>query len=335
MPFRKKLTFITVVYWFLLVYITAALVWWFISLHQQNSEMTLLRIAQLDKTSPDFSQRLEEANDFRRRKEAQYIGEGAMFMLLIFVGAIFVYRATRKQLQLGQQQQNFMMAITHELKTPIAVTRLNVQTLQKRKLNEEQKQNILDKTLLETDRLNDLTNNILLASRMDEGKQVQHKEEVDFGKIIRDMAAQFEMRLPGRVFNVEMSGSLTLPGDLLLLKIMLSNLLDNAVKYSGDQTLIGITATSANNQLGLQISDEGPGIPEGEKKKVFGKFYRMGNETTRHAKGTGLGLYLCQRIVNEHGGRISILDNVPAGTIFKVTLPLTPGSHLKSYKSET
>lgn len=326
MPFRKKLAFITVVYWFLLVYITAALVWWFISLHQQNSEMTQLRIAQLDPSAADFQKRLAEANDFRSRKEAQYIGEGAMFMLLIFVGAIFVYRATRKQLQLGQQQQNFMMAITHELKTPIAVTRLNVQTLQKRKLNEDQKQNILDNTLLETDRLNDLTNNILLASRMDVGKQVQHKEEVDLEKIIRDLIAQYEMRLPGRVFEVEISGSLKLSGDQLLLKILLSNLLDNAIKYSEDDSIIGIKASLVANHLVLLISDQGAGIPASEKKKVFGKFYRMGNEATRQTKGTGLGLYLCQRIVNEHGGRISIQDNEPSGTIFKVTLPLVSGT---------
>jgi len=321
MQFRKKLAFITVVYWFLLVYITAALVWWFISLHQQNNEMAMLRIAQLDKTASNFNEKLFQANDFKRRKDAQYIGEGAMFMLLIFVGAIFVYRATRKQLQLGQQQQNFMMAITHELKTPIAIARLNVQTLQKRKLNEEQTRNILDKTLLETDRLNDLTNNILLASRMDGGKQVQHKEEFDFEKVVRDLVSALEMRLPLRTFILKLTSPLFISGDELLIKIMLSNLLDNAIKYSEQESPVAIEASYSGNQVVLKIADNGTGIPDVEKKKVFEKFYRMGNEATRHTKGTGLGLYLCQRIALEHGGKISIQDNQPIGTIFKIILP--------------
>jgi signal transduction histidine kinase len=334
MQFRKKLAFITVVYWFLLVYITAALVWWFISLSQQNSEMAMLRIAQLDKTAPDFGKKLLEANDFRRRKEAQYIGEGVMFMLLIFVGAIFVYRATRKQLQLGQQQQNFMMAITHELKTPIAVARLNVQTLQKRKLNEDQTRNILDKTLLETDRLNDLTNNILLASRLDGGKQVQHKEEFDFEKVIRDLVVSMETRYPERNFEVRLAGPLLFSGDQLLIKIMLSNLVDNAVKYAEKGTPISIEASASGHQLVLQILDNGSGIPDSEKKRVFEKFYRMGNEATRQTKGTGLGLYLCQRIAVEHGGKISIFDNTPTGTILKIILPKAEGFLAKSNKSE-
>ena len=139
--FRKqRLAFITLVYWFLLIYIIAALVWWFISLEQQNNLMYSYRVTELNKDDPSYSQKVALLQTERQRKTAQYVGEGSTFLLLILLGAVFVYRATRKQIRLSQQQQDIMMAVTHELKTPIAVTRLNLETLQKRKLDEQQQE---------------------------------------------------------------------------------------------------------------------------------------------------------------------------------------------------
>src|SRR5215204_1708963 len=117
---RKTLALITGIYWVLLLYILAALVWWFISLEKQNREMTVLRLKLESPDNPHYNTLKKEAYELQRRKDAQYIGEGTIFMLLIVVGAVFVYRATRRQWQLSQQQQNFMMAVTHELKTPIS-----------------------------------------------------------------------------------------------------------------------------------------------------------------------------------------------------------------------
>src|SRR5437763_1711049 len=130
---KQRLVFITLAYWFLLIYVVAALVWWFISLENQNQQMFAYKLEQLNKSDRSFQQNLTQINDERTRKTAQYIGEGVTFLLLIFLGAVFVYRATKKQIIVSQQQQNFMMAVTHELKTPIAVTRLNLETLQKHK----------------------------------------------------------------------------------------------------------------------------------------------------------------------------------------------------------
>ena len=117
---RKKLTVITIVYWFLLTYIVTALIFWFLSLVRQSTQMSEYKLLQLKKDAPDYNTRVNEIEDEERRKIAQYIGEGSTFLLLILVGAVFVYQATRKQILLNTQQQNFMMAITHELKTPIA-----------------------------------------------------------------------------------------------------------------------------------------------------------------------------------------------------------------------
>src|SRR5438874_3599512 len=137
---KQRLAFITLVYWFLLIYIVAALVWWFISLENQNAQMFIYRLAQIDKNDPAYNQKLAQIQNERKRKTTQYIGEGSTFLLLILIVAVFVYRATKRQILLSHQQQNFMMAVTHELKTPIAVVRLNLETLQKYKLDEAKQQ---------------------------------------------------------------------------------------------------------------------------------------------------------------------------------------------------
>src|SRR4051794_27650923 len=102
---KQKLAFITVVYWFLLIYIVAALVWWFVSLENQNTQMFKYRLALIDKNDPAFNQKLRQIEDERKRKTVQYIGEGATFLLLILIIAVFVYRATKRQIILSHQQQ--------------------------------------------------------------------------------------------------------------------------------------------------------------------------------------------------------------------------------------
>ena len=118
----------------------AAWVWWFISLQNQNNQMRMYKSMQLNKDDVSYIQKLNSINEEHKRKTAQYISEGITFVLVTLVGAVFVYRSVRKQFLLDKQQQNFMMAVTHELKTPIAVVNLNLETLQKRKLDEEKQQ---------------------------------------------------------------------------------------------------------------------------------------------------------------------------------------------------
>jgi signal transduction histidine kinase len=128
-------------YWFLLAYILAALTWWFIALNNQNHQMASYKLNELNTESTHFEEYAGKIKEAEKRKTAQYIGEGTIFFLLIMAGAVFIFGAVRNQLKQSQDQQHFMMAITHELKTPIAVAKLNLETLQKRKLDEEQQKN--------------------------------------------------------------------------------------------------------------------------------------------------------------------------------------------------
>lgn len=318
---QKKLTYITVVYWVMLLYTMAALVWWFIALQRQAAEMAELRMAQLSPDDPSYERRMREEIAFKTRKNAQYIGEGLIFFLVIVVGAVFVYRATRKQLQLVKQQQNFMMAVTHELKTPIAVTRLNLETLQRRRLDEERQKMLLQTAIIETERLNDLANNILLASRMDGGESVDFSERVDLCRHASDLVRQFAVRYPGRKIEWMQTDACMVGGDELLLRILISNLLDNAVTYTPENCPITVSVKRSGSNAILEVADTGAGIADGEKTKIFDKFYRMGNEETRSAKGTGLGLFLCRKIVLAHKGSIDVRDNQPHGCVFIVQIP--------------
>lgn len=315
----KKIRVIFLLYWILLAYILAALIWWYIALTNQNSQMTEYKIHRLKKDEAGYAKQYEEILDEEKRKKTQYIGEGVTFFLLISAGAIFVYRAVKKQLQISQQQQNFMMAITHELKTPIAVTKLNLETLQKRKLDETQQQRLLSNTLQESNRMNSLCNNLLLSSQIEAGGYRITAEKLEVDVLLEDCTKDFVTRHTERSFITQLEDNVQIEGDALLLRMAFNNLLENAVKYSQRDTKITVSLTRNKNQAVITIADQGPGIPDEEKKKVFSKFYRLGNEATRKAKGTGLGLYIVKKIVEAHNAAIAIENRLPSGAAFVLT----------------
>lgn len=319
---RKKLMKIGVMYWFLLIYITSALGFWYYSLEKQNIQMSNYRLNELKMDDPHYLEKVDQVNDERSRKSNQYMWEGLTFVVLIAIGAFYVYKAFRKLFNFQSQQQNFMMAITHELKTPIAVAKLNLETLLKRDLPAPQKQKLLENSLNEINRLNNLTNNILVSSQLEVQRYQSIKDEIDFSNLVDVCVGGFETRFPDRNWKVDIEHGMNVYGDALLLEILVNNIIENAIKYSPKESIITCNLQKLNNNAVLEIIDEGVGIAANEKKKVFSKFYRVGNETTRTTKGTGLGLFLCHKIAKDHRGMIKIKDNSPRGTNFTISLPL-------------
>ena len=327
-PSKKRLRRTTFIYWMLLFYIIAALTWWFISLEKQNTRIAQLQYKSLEmeKDSLSVIQWAEKASTLEKetnRNTGKYISEGFTFLLLIFIGAIFVYHSLRRQFKLQQQQQNFMMAVTHELKTPISVARLNLETLQKYTLDPEKQKKIITTTLDETARLNFLTNNILTTSQLEGYGYNTTKEELDLSTLLKDCLKDFRDRFPDRIIKEAIETDADIKGDPLLLQMLINNLLENAIKYSPKEGTITAMLKKNNsgtsvNTVELQIKDEGPGIAAEEKKKIFDKFYRIGNESTRKRQGTGLGLYLCRMIVKSHNGDISVTNNETQGSSFVV-----------------
>jgi two-component system sensor histidine kinase CiaH len=316
----KKIQLIFVIYWILLAYIIAALIFWFTALMQQNQQMTTFKLQRLKSEDVNYTEQYLRIEDEKRRKTAQYIGEGSIFLLLILAGAIFIFRAVRRQFRQSLEQQNFMIAITHELKTPIAVTKLNLETLQRRKLDEMQQQRLIHNTVQEANRLNTLCNNMLLSSQIEAGGYRGVDEEVSFTNIVSECCHEFSTRFPERRLQQEIAEDVFVIGDQLLLQIVVNNLVENALKYSPKDSPVTVVLEKKSNIAVLKVIDNGAGIAREEKKKVFQKFYRIGNEATKRAKGTGLGLYLTKKIINTHKGTINIGDNPGGGSIFAVSL---------------
>lgn len=320
----KKLRSVFILYWLLLAYILAALVWWFIALDRQNKQMAQYEVLQLNQRDNSYEASADKIRNLHKRKTAQYAGEGAIFFLLIVVGAVFVYRAVRRQLKDSQEQQNFMMALTHELKTPIAVAKLNLETLQKRKLDDQQQQRLLQTTLQETNRLNALCNNMLLSSQIEAGGYRITDEETNFSELVNTCVQDFTTRFPQHTISFSIKEELFVQSDRLLLQMLVNNLVDNAIKYSPRELPVIVSLHEENNKVVLQVKDQGKGISNDEKLKVFTKFYRVGNPATKAAKGTGLGLYLAKKIAAQHNANISVTDNTPSGAIFTVVFNASP-----------
>ena len=323
----KKFRIVTIIYWLLLFYIVAALVWWFISLEKQNKIMWELRYNtiyshQKTLTTEQITQQVNIIDNEKRRNTQKYIAEGITFLILILIGAGFVFSAVRRQFRLQQQQQNFMMAVTHELKTPISVARINLETLQKHHLDAEKQKKIIQMTLQETSRLNSLTNNILVSSELEGGGYRLSKDDLDFTLLVKDCLAEAKNRYPERNFNEQIEQEIEVAGDPLLLQMMINNLIENAVKYSSREKPITCLLKKNDSTVRLNIIDEGAGISGAEKKKIFEKFYRTGNEATRKTQGTGLGLYLCRKIARDHNADILVTNNTPSGSNFAITFYL-------------
>lgn len=318
-PSRKGLRNATIVFWILLCYIIAALVWWLISLEQQNQAIHQLKKEKITLANKQANQTsVENIDRSQRRGTIKYIAEGITFLLLILFGAVYIYRLVRRQFKLQQQQQNFVMAVTHELKTPIAVARLSLETLQKHQLPEERKEKLMATTLQETMRLDTLINNILIATQLDADAYKTVKQELDFSALVENVVYQFSIRYPDKVVETSIASGIMLKGDAVLLNLLVSNLLENAYKYAEKTTAIKCTL-KRTDKIFLSVADEGMGIADAEKEKVFERFYRIGSEQVRTTKGTGLGLYICKKIVQGHGGYVTVQDNAPKGSNFTVS----------------
>lgn len=320
--------FFTTVHLLLLTYIIAALVFWGLSLQKQSGYIYQAQLDNLNEkvdstiTPLEYHTKLQAIEKKRNSRTNQYIGEGSTFLLVILIGAAVVYSSFRRSMRLSRQQNNFMLSVTHELKSPIAAMKLNLQTMERHKLEEDKKKLLVERCVHEANRLNDLCNNMLLASQMEGRQYIPSKEKIDFTELVEKNVQDYATRYPGR-FMLTDNADAMLIGDRLLLEMAINNLLENAVKYTPSNKLVKVTLVEKNKNVVLQVIDEGPGIPDNEKKKVFNKFYRVGNEETRKSKGTGLGLYLTSKIVKQHKGKISIADNIPHGCIFELSLPLS------------
>ncbi|WGQ12086.1 HAMP domain-containing sensor histidine kinase [Pedobacter gandavensis] len=252
---------------------------------------------------------------------AMVMGEGSVFLFLLCVGAYFLHQSIKKEDRLREQQQNFLLSVTHELKSPLAAIKLSVQTIIKRDLDKARQTSLLNNSLKDIERLDDLVENMLLATKIENGSLSFPKEEFDFSELVTKVTDRLQIHSCGceQVITLSITPGIKVVGDQFSLSSVVTNLIENAVKYSGPCAEIDVELTVKDGHPFLRVADKGPGIPDQEKMLIFDKFYRVGNENVRKSKGTGLGLFIVKEVLQMHDADISVRDNVPHGAIFEIT----------------
>jgi K+-sensing histidine kinase KdpD len=303
-------------------YILLQFLWWEVLLVKQNDKIISEKQKLVELTSTSEKQLKEDLRILHHKKKMQtvmIVCEGTVFLLLLLFGIFKIKHAYDKETFLNSQQKNFFLSITHELKTPIAATKLQLQTLQKQKLSEIVQQELITNALLETERLNMLIDNVLLASRLETDEFVIKKEKQNLVEFIDSILKRYyKTELNNGELKFTPMQDVYLKIDVNTFPSIITNLVDNAFKYSKTKKDVQIKLENRNNTIILSVSDQGCGISETDKTKVFSKFYRAGNEETRNSKGTGLGLYIVNYILNKHDAVIKVQDNKPQGSIFEI-----------------
>jgi two-component system, OmpR family, sensor histidine kinase CiaH len=316
MPIKKSRNL--ALFYVLVVYICFQFIWWEVLLVKQTREIhdEKKKLTALSSTDAEILKR--DLAGLKRTETVRIymiVGEGTVFLILITLGIIRVLKTYKRETELAQQQKNFLLSITHELKSPIASAKLQLQTLQKHELDAETRARLITNAVSDTERLQALVENILMSASLDIKDDLLRKQDLNLSELAENT---IQFNVPETIkakLDLEVQKDVFLNADPIAFPSIILNLLENADKYGGD-TRIKFELKKSGNTVVLIVSDNGPGIPDKEKEKIFEKFYRSGEEETRKAKGTGLGLFIVKRLTEQHNGKVSVKNNSPSGTTF-------------------
>lgn len=313
-------------------YMLLAFGWWIVLLITKNDDAFQAK-SQLLKIGLVAEEKIQSEEDFLKypaylalsqeyqKQKWMILGEALVLTISLCLGFWLINRGYNKEVMAAKQRRNFLLSITHELKSPIASIRLVLETILKRTLSIDQTQKLGSNALKETDRLNKLVNDLLLSARLESTYEL-HRTEIDLQLLLKELVDQMRTKHPQATFNLHVGEEeLFFYGDHTGVSSVVLNVLENGVKYSLPPAHIDVTCESDDAGIFLKVKDQGLGIDEKEKKNIFDKFYRVGNEDTRKTKGTGLGLFIVNEIVKAHNGSVEVEDNQPNGTIFKIYFP--------------
>ncbi|MDB5115536.1 MAG: two-component sensor histidine kinase [Mucilaginibacter sp.] len=262
----------------------------------------------------------------QHNKLGMIISEGSMFIIVLSFGAYYLHRSINREKKLQEQKRNFLLSVTHELKSPLASIKLLLQTIQKRDLTKVQILDFIDKSLLDIERLDDMVENMLLASKIDNSSYTFPKASFNLSVLVDSIVNRLQVTkcdCNQMIINAEIEPKIEITGDKFALTSVVTNLVENAIKYSKPCESVGVKLFSKDGKVHLQVADHGIGIADEEKSRIFDKFYRVGSEDTRNTKGTGLGLFIVKQVLDKHEASIRVKDNRPGGSIFEVVFGLT------------
>lgn len=324
MPTNNTSSKVLLQFYLLVIYVLLQFCWWAYMITNLNKEVHDLKfkIELYSNKNPDeLLIAREQLNEKLHKRWLMIVGEGSVFALILGLGIYRTRSTFKKEFELSKQQKNFMLSITHELKSPIASARLQIETLLKRQLPQDKQEIVLKQALQETERLDLLVEKILLANRIESSAYLIQKENFNLSDLCKKIITNLKSTLlKDHVLELQIEQDVFIRGDELAFTSILINLLDNATKYAASNSCIGFVLSKEKEIITLVVKDEGVGIPAADEEAVFNKFYRAGNEETRNTKGTGLGLYIVKNLIKLHHGSIKISANKPKGTVFTIQL---------------
>ncbi|NNF02797.1 MAG: HAMP domain-containing histidine kinase [Bacteroidia bacterium] len=313
-----------IIFYLLVVYIILQFVWWSYLLVDLNREILQQKI-EISQLKDPNNENPDQVSIFEKefnKKKMMVLGEGFVFLCLLVIGIIKTHQSFSKEFALAKQQQNFLLSVTHEFKSPLAAIKLNLETLEKHKLDENKREVLIDYAMKETDRINNLVENALIAAQFDSDKFDFVGSRFNLSECVEEIIKGRKIALGEAVeIRSNVQKDVYLVGDKMSIKSVVLNLIENAIKYSDNGISVDVSLKADNKEVTLLVADKGIGIDPKERPLIFQKFYRVGSEITRKTKGTGLGLYIVQKIVQKHNGKIRVKNNSSKGTVFEIVFP--------------
>lgn len=289
-----------IIFYILSVYVVVQFIWWGYHLIELTEEVS--------RESEIVSKRI-----------IMIMGEGAVFLLLLIIGIWQIQKSIKKELKLTERQNNFLLSVTHELKTPLASNKLYLQTITKRELDKAQQKQLIQKAIEENTRLERMIDNILNASRLENNALRLEKEKFNLAKLQHQVADRFNAFRDQPIVKVVCPDDLQISADRFMIETILNNLVENAIKYAGADNEIIIYGRMLEGKTEFGVKDQGPGIDKNARQDIFKKFMRLGNEDNRAQKGSGLGLFIVYELVKLHHAQIICIENSPKGANFMIT----------------
>ena len=290
----------------------------FIKQRFSNSYIASIATVGIDKVvqlsiNPTNLQQLEEER-FQQRNIWLY--QSILLLVLVASGIYGVYYSIDSIYQLNKRQNNFLLSVTHEFKTPIAAIRLMLQTSKNPKVKEEKKAELIENSIQNTFRLEELAENMLVSMQIENDKYQYALSKIDLSEMLNQVIDNQSIK--GEITGTIEPG-ITLTGDGFIMRMVANNLIENAFKYSNNQP-IEVNLYMQGTKKVLEVKDIGVGIAKEDYKKIYKKFFRVQDEETRTTKGTGLGLFIVKQAVERHSGKVAVMANKPRGSVFIVEL---------------
>ncbi len=310
---------IRLISYIIMAYMLLALMWWTYLLYNKNEDVYKYQIEYIQAVGGNQDQAEITAKYSRQRY--MIIGEGIVLALSLITGLWLINRAAHREIAVAEMKNNFLVSVTHELKSPLASIKLVLETLlHKSKLTSDQRKKVSQNALNDTHRLESMVNKLLLTAKIEQD-YLYNFEPVQLKYFLSYIIHNYPINQEIRNISLDCPPELSVEIDQESMKSVVYNLIENALKYSKKDDSIRFVVEDEGKKFSLSCIDNGPGISPQEKAKVTNKFYRIGNEEFRKTEGSGLGLFIVNTIIHAHSGKLKIKDNHPSGAIFTITLP--------------